>query len=458
MKQTGAHTSEAAGCIEVLYPEPKIDVGHFEGVAENLKIPFVFVYFDSYANLKAEAVRRLKAGQIFVMYWWSPEPFISYALPSIDSSQTLIPLTFPEGSKECSAAMTGNPGTMGKDLKCRIPGYLLGKALNRHYAENTGQDGRDLHSFWKRWSFTDADYSTMFTAETEKPVGSSTMVQDMCTWAKNNVGQWKKAIYNTIPPPDPVPVNMRIYNDTASGLGFRAPFDHSMNGKMLAQYFDEGERYGILGTLLTDIAKRTSFRSPGTFGRDSNAFLYDFKLDITSEPARNRGPMHQYGGRKAPRRKSWEFSPALWSAADMCNDLLMRSDADAVRSSQLEVLVVPLEPPVTHGYHPCWDRNLIRVKIYSPRLAIMIRDEPLIEVNLYIAAVSAMFGQETLKGIFVFFLGAVISALIIWSVERHYTGLYREDEVPSFPVSINEGFDEYVSERERKREREREMG
>ena len=60
--ETSLYSSSAPGCIEVLHVLGSSE-GHFEAVAENLRLPFVFAYFESYAELEAEAKRRLDAGR-----------------------------------------------------------------------------------------------------------------------------------------------------------------------------------------------------------------------------------------------------------------------------------------------------------------------------------------------------------------------------------------------------------
>ena len=341
-------------------------------------------------------------------------------------------------------------------MACGAPGSFLGKAMNRWYAENTGSDGTDLRWFWRSFSFMDDDYAALFAAEKEAAEsarrtkqaggaaavkGGGSMLTGVCAFAKANVLQWINTIKNTAPPDDLTVVKLSIYKDD-NGLGFRPPFDKSMNGKRLAQFYNEGERYGLLASLLTGVdnelvsggGNSESSTSPSSAAASSSSLStshstsssgnkYDLLLDVTTIPSSTRGPRSTFlGGRKGPGkdRRSWDFSAALWSAGDMCEELLQLSDVavTAAGSDGFRVLVVPLEPTVTPGFHPCWSPELQRVKLYSPRLAIIIRDEVAAITDVYAAAAVALFGESTLKGICVFFLMSVISSLLIWRCER----------------------------------------
>ena len=352
-------------------------------------------------------------------------------------------------------------------MACGAHGSFLGKAMNRWYAENTGSDGTDLRWFWRSFSFTGDDYAALFAAEVGAAEsarrtnqaggatavkGGGSMLKGVCAFAKANALQWMNTIKNTAPPDDLTVVKLSIYKDD-NGLGFRPPFDKSMNGKRLAQFYNEGERYGLLASLLTGVANElvsgggnsesstssSSASSPSSspsssssssssslstsHSTSSSANKYDLLLDVTSTPSSSRGPRSTFlGGRTGPGkdRRSWEFSAALWSAGDMCEELLQLSDVavSAAGSDAFRVLVVPLEPTVTPGFHPCWAPELQRVKLYSPRLAIIIRDEVAAITDVYAAAAVALFGESTLKGICVFFLMSVISSLLIWRCER----------------------------------------
>ena len=94
---------------------------------------------------------------------------------------------------------------------------------------------------------------------------------------------------------------------------------------------------------------------------------------------------------------------------------------------------------MSEGYHACWQPELTRVPIYTPRLSIMIRDVP-INTDLYAAALEALLAISTFKGVCFFFLGCTISALFIWLSERSAPGIFPGEK--RYPVSLMDGFDD----------------
>ena len=119
----------------------------------------------------------------------------------------------------------------------------------------------------------------------------------------------------------------------------------------------------------------------------------------------------------------------------MCEELLQTGNGQG--RADLRALVVPLEPPLSKGYHPCWDPQLRRVRLYSPKLAIMIRDEEG-GMSVYVAAAIALFSASTLQGLSVLFLMAALSATMIWFTERNQKGIFREAN--KYPVPLLAGY------------------
>ena len=64
MVQTGAHTSAAAGCIEVLMPTT--NEFHMLAIANNLQLPFVYSFYDGYPLVREEVKRRTRLKQLFL--------------------------------------------------------------------------------------------------------------------------------------------------------------------------------------------------------------------------------------------------------------------------------------------------------------------------------------------------------------------------------------------------------
>ena len=77
--------------------------------------------------------------------------------------------------------------------------------------------------------------------------------------------------------------------------------------------------------------------------------------------------------------------------------------------------------------------------MYTPKLSILIRDEP-VNGDLYAAALEALVSLSTLKGVCFFFLACTLSAFLIWSCERNKSGVFPGEE--QYPVSLLDGFDD----------------
>ena len=110
-----------------------------------------------------------------------------------------------------------------------------------------------------------------------------------------------------------------------------------------------------------------------------------------------------------PSRKSWKFAPALWSAATLCEELLLMEPDP----SQLRVIVAPLEPAITNGIHPCSLPRLGRKLLYTPKLAMLIRDESSV-ADANTAALVAIVSITTLKALSLFFFLCLTAAVLMW--------------------------------------------
>ena len=86
-----------------------------------------------------------------------------------------------------------------------------------------------------------------------------------------------------------------------------------------------------------------------------------------------------------------------------------------VNMDSLHAVVVPLEPSVTAGYHPCFASDLQRELLYSPPLGLLIRESPQLP-DVLTAAMFALFTVSVLKVMVIFFFLGVISGTIIWSL------------------------------------------
>ena len=109
-----------------------------------------------------------------------------------------------------------------------------------------------------------------------------------------------------------------------------------------------------------------------------------------------------------------------------------------VNMDSLHAVVVPLEPSVTAGYHPCLSSDLQRELLYSAPLGLLIRESPQLP-DVLTAAVLALFTESVLKVMVIFFFIGVISGIIIWSLERHKKGVFPDATV--FPIPFINGID-----------------
>ena len=87
--------------------------------------------------------------------------------------------------------------------------------------------------------------------------------------------------------------------------------------------------------------------------------------------------------------------------------------SDMVNMDSLHAVVVPLEPSVTAGYHPCFASDLQRELLYSPPLGLLIRESPQLP-DVLTAAMFALFTESVLKVMVIFFFIGAISGTIIW--------------------------------------------
>ena len=199
--------------------------------------------------------------------------------------------------------------------------------------------------------------------------------------------------------------------------------------------YKPGLRIGVLPSLVMSILNE---------GATPLSNTYDFRLGIVDPDTLTRQLVHTSldtdGVNQTellPERTSWNYSVPLWSAANLCEEIHDQSDVDA--RDDPRVLLVPLEPAVTPGYHPCWQQGLSRMPMYTPKLSIMIRDDPTY-VDLYTAALAALLSLSTIKGVCFFFLACAVSAMVIWMCERFHPGIFPGED--SYPVSIFDGFDD----------------
>ena len=117
-----------------------------------------------------------------------------------------------------------------------------------------------------------------------------------------------------------------------------------------------------------------------------------------------------------PDRVSWEYGDGLLGAVDICEELLqMPPDtlADGLRAA-----VVPLEPSVTKGYHPCWNEAMHQELVYTPKIGIMIAKKPPLP-DVLSAAVISLVQPAVLKAMSFFIVFAFITGTLIWYFERY---------------------------------------
>jgi hypothetical protein len=136
-------------------------------------------------------------------------------------------------------------------------------------------------------------------------------------------------------------VSLRLVNDVDSGLLFLPPYDTQYNQKALGPLYQHGKRIGVLPSLLMTILNEGGGSAPMKAS-------YDFRLNTVEPKGLTRELTHssrhpetgELQEQKLPTRKSWDYSPSLWSAANLCEETLAQSDADA--RDDPYVLLVPL--------------------------------------------------------------------------------------------------------------------
>ena len=136
-------------------------------------------------------------------------------------------------------------------------------------------------------------------------------------------------------------VSLRLVNDVDSGLLFLPPYDTQYNQKTLGPLYQHGKRIGFLPSLLMTILNEGGGSGPMKAS-------YDFRLNTVEPTGLTRELTHssrhpetgEVLEQKLPKRKSWDYSPSLWSAANLCEETLAQSDADA--RNDPHVLLVPL--------------------------------------------------------------------------------------------------------------------
>ena len=193
-----AFSPTAPDCIEAIMVTPQTLQGLFESSIEQLNLPIVFSYYGNYDKLRAEIKARMARKQVFLFYWFSPDPLIFHG--SKAGEATMDRLVLPEQTATCLADFTGNPRTGGPAIRCDQDATPIGKAINKAYVKKGGQDGADLRAFWKMWRFTSSDYGSIFATEeagyNKLTPGNRSMYQSVCQWAKANHERWEGWIVN----------------------------------------------------------------------------------------------------------------------------------------------------------------------------------------------------------------------------------------------------------------------
>ena len=127
-----------------------------------------------------------------------------------------------------------------------------------------------------------------------------------------------------------------MYNDAHNGFGFNEPFKSNWNVESvpLSKVHQTGVRVGLIPSLLGFML---------SLGDDPLVNHFEFQLNLTIPSLVRR---YEYahirptdlgvgtkreGTKKAPVRRSWDYAPALWSAAVLCEELLLASQVcDAI--------------------------------------------------------------------------------------------------------------------------------
>ena len=224
-------------------------------------------------------------------------------------------------------------------------------------------------------------------------------------------------------------VNVKMANDP--NFGFRPPWDQAATRLEHKYKFAQCGVGNLRCGLVPSVLSRVSFAGSEPLGK-----YYDFEYELTHvgvpyQPADNTTSTTSASTSNTalPNRISWTHSTALRSAPDLCNELLQMTVAQSVYD--LRAVVVPVEPAVTPGFHPCLSPEIEMVELYKPHLAILIRDE-VFSYNMMGSALIAMGHFSTLKAISIFFLLMILSGILIWFCERRRDGLFELRKRHSF--------------------------
>ena len=154
---------------------------------------------------------------------------------------------------------------------------------------------------------------------------------------------------------------------TAHTTGWlQAPEPAWMRETPWSELYTRGQRTGLLPAILGSIL---------TVGDPALSTSIDFLIDAESVPRPRKFNFVDGKGevRSTPNRTSWDYSTSLLNAPDLCQDLLLMTDDEAI--TDLRAVVVALEPTVSDGYHPCLNKRIRVRRIYSPKLVMMIRNK-----------------------------------------------------------------------------------
>lgn len=133
-----------------------------------------------------------------------------------------------------------------------------------------------------------------------------------------------------------------------------------------SELYTRGQRTGLLPAILGSIL---------TVGDPALSTNIDFLINAESVSRPRKFKYFDAKGQEqaTPNRTSWDYSASLLNAPDLCQELLLMTDDEAI--TDIRAVVVALEPTVSDGYHPCLNKRIRMRRIYSPKLVMMIRNK-----------------------------------------------------------------------------------
>ena len=172
----------AAYCQEILGASPSWDQGFFEGLLNNSGLNFSFAYLGG-GNLPKVLMRKKKAKEDFIFYWFSPDPLVAILGAE--------PIMFKPYTEECAQKRTTFPYTNRND--CGYPSIPLTKIARRDRLQDAD---RDFQHFFNSILFLDSQIFAMMQAHTTGG-GTKNIFEVACSWVKENRDIWKDWIKNT---------------------------------------------------------------------------------------------------------------------------------------------------------------------------------------------------------------------------------------------------------------------